>query len=59
VLIGDTPRDVRAALATHCSFIGVTTGPYPRGSLEEAGARIILDDLSEAHFLLKAIEAVF
>lgn len=57
VLIGDTPRDVHAALATNCAFIGVTTGPYPRGSLEEAGARIVLEDLSEPRFLVKAIEA--
>lgn len=57
VLIGDTPRDVQAALVTGCEFIGVTTGPYKRASLEEAGARVILDDLRETASLCQAIEA--
>lgn len=56
ILVGDTPRDVHAALATGCEFIGVTTGPYDRTALEKAGARVILKDLTEMHSLCKAIE---
>jgi phosphoglycolate phosphatase-like HAD superfamily hydrolase len=56
VLVGDTPRDVQAALTTSCEFVGVTTGHYSRASLEEAGARIILDDLSNPVALRDAVE---
>jgi phosphoglycolate phosphatase-like HAD superfamily hydrolase len=55
VLIGDTPRDVQAALATGCKFIGVTTGPYKKDALERAGARVILNDLTEVDSLCQAI----
>ncbi len=57
VLIGDTPRDVKAALATGCEFIGVTTGPYNKDALEQAGARVILNDLAKPSSLCQAIAA--
>lgn len=57
VLVGDTPRDVQAALATGCAFIGVTTGPYSRDALAKAGARVILNDLTELRSLCEAIAA--
>ena len=57
VLVGDTPRDVQAALATGCAFIGVTTGPYSREALAAAGARVILNDLTELRSLCEAIAA--
>jgi len=57
VLIGDTPRDVQAALASGCEFIGVTTGPYNKEALEQAGARFILNDLTEPRSLCQAIAA--
>lgn len=56
ILIGDTPRDVQAALATRCLFIGVTTGRYDRSVLEKAGAEVVLKDLAETDLLLRAIE---
>jgi phosphoglycolate phosphatase-like HAD superfamily hydrolase len=59
VLVGDTPRDVSAALATSCEFIGVTTGHYSRASLEEAGARIILEDLSNPVALRETVEGLW
>lgn len=59
VIVGDTPRDVQAALATSCEFIGVTTGHYSRVALEEAGARIILDDLSDPIALRDAVEGLW
>ncbi len=57
VLVGDTPRDVQAALATGCEFIGVTTGPYNKDALERAGARVILNDLTDSDALCRAIAA--
>ena len=57
VLVGDTPRDVQAALATGCAFIGVTTGPYTKEALAKAGARVILDDLTDLRSLCEAIAA--
>ena len=57
ILIGDTPRDLRAAMATGCRFIAVATGPYDRAALEKAGAKVILHDLTETDSLRKAIES--
>ena len=57
VLVGDTPRDVHAARATGCAFIGVTTGPYNKEALAKAGARIIFDDLTDLRSLCEAIAA--
>jgi phosphoglycolate phosphatase-like HAD superfamily hydrolase len=56
VLVGDTPRDIQAAAATGCEFIGVATGHYDRASLEQAGAIIILDDLSNAMALRETVQ---
>ena len=56
IVIGDTPRDVQAALATGCDFIGVATGHYDRACLEEAGAGMVLNDLTEIDSLCKAVE---
>lgn len=57
ILIGDTPRDAQAAFATGCQFVGVVTGPYDRATLEKAGARVVLNDLTDATHLRRAIEA--
>lgn len=55
ILIGDTPRDVQAAHATGCEFIGVATGPYSVETLEAAGARVVLRDLKDAESLWRVI----
>jgi phosphoglycolate phosphatase len=55
ILIGDTPRDVQAAIATGCEFIGVTTGPYDRDALKRAGARVILKDFARPEYLWRLI----
>ncbi|HEY1266538.1 MAG TPA: HAD family hydrolase [Candidatus Binatia bacterium] len=55
ILIGDTPRDVQAAHATGCEFIGVATGPYSVETLEAAGARIVLRDLKVAEYLWRVV----
>ena len=58
ILIGDTPRDVQAAHATGCEFVGVATGPYGRSVLEEAGARVVLSKLEPADDLRRAIASL-
>jgi HAD superfamily hydrolase (TIGR01549 family) len=58
ILIGDTPRDIQAASATGCDFIGVATGPYGRDVLEGAGARVVLSRLEPAEELRRAIASL-
>lgn len=57
ILVGDTPRDVRAALATGCSFVGVSTGHHDQDSLREAGAEVVLKDLTQLRSLRAAVES--
>lgn len=45
VIIGDTPLDGIAAREAGLLFVGVTTGVYDAGSLREAGAITVVDDL--------------
>jgi phosphoglycolate phosphatase-like HAD superfamily hydrolase len=44
-VIGDTPLDISAAHAADCTAIGVATGRYDAGALEEAGADHVLETL--------------
>jgi phosphoglycolate phosphatase len=55
VLIGDTPLDVAAALATGATAIGVGTGSYSPTDLAEAGAHAILPDLTDTARLLATL----
>jgi phosphoglycolate phosphatase len=52
VIVGDTPRDVMCARPYNAVCIAVATGPYGAGSLVEAGADVVIEDLSDTeHFL--------
>ena len=55
VLVGDTPLDVEAALATGARAVGVATGTYSAASLAAAGAHIVLPDLTDAGLVLAAV----
>jgi phosphoglycolate phosphatase len=55
VLVGDTPLDVAAALATGARAVGVATGSFPAADLVAAGAHAILPDLADAGLVLEAI----
>jgi phosphoglycolate phosphatase-like HAD superfamily hydrolase len=55
VVIGDTPYDVACALNGGAVAVGVTTGPYDRAALEQAGADIILDDLRDTESLVASL----
>jgi phosphoglycolate phosphatase len=57
VLVGDTPLDVAAALATGARAVGVATGDYPEADLAAAGAHAVLPDLTDTARVLAAITA--
>jgi phosphoglycolate phosphatase-like HAD superfamily hydrolase len=55
LVVGDTPYDVACALNGGAVAVGVTTGPYDRAALEQAGADVVLADLRETASLLAAL----
>jgi phosphoglycolate phosphatase len=55
VLIGDTPLDVAAALATGARAVGVATGSFAAADLTAAGAHVVLPDLTDASLVLAAV----
>jgi phosphoglycolate phosphatase-like HAD superfamily hydrolase len=58
VLVGDTPLDVEAALATGAAVVAVATGRYSIDELREAGAHRVLADLTDTGAVLTAIMSV-
>ena len=58
VLVGDTPGDVEAALATGAGVVGVATGRYTVAALTEAGAHTVLPDLTGTDAVLDAVARV-
>jgi phosphoglycolate phosphatase len=59
VLVGDTPLDVAAALATGARAVGVATGSFPAAELVCAGAHAVLPDLTDAALVLAAVTGTF
>ena len=55
VLVGDTPLDVEAALATGARAVGVATGSFAAADLVAAGAHAVLPDLTDASLVLAAV----
>jgi phosphoglycolate phosphatase-like HAD superfamily hydrolase len=55
VLVGDTPLDIAAALATGARGVGVATGPFTEVQLSAAGAHAVLPDLTDTTRVLAAI----
>jgi phosphoglycolate phosphatase len=55
ILIGDTPLDVEAALATGARVVGVATGGYSAAELAQAGAHAVLPDLTDPALLVAAV----
>jgi len=55
VLVGDTPLDVAAALASGARAVGVATGSFTAAELAEAGAHVVLPDLTDAALVLAAV----
>lgn len=57
VLVGDTPRDVEAALTTGCGIVAVASGIHDRAELAAAGAPEVLPDLADTKRLLSVLES--
>ena len=55
VLVGDTPLDVAAALATGARAVGVATGQFTAADLADSGAHAVLPDLADTGRVLDAI----
>ncbi|MBW4720191.1 haloacid dehalogenase-like hydrolase [Saccharothrix sp. SC076] len=55
VVIGDTPHDVDAALHHGAFAIGVATGRSSVAELRDAGAHVVLTDLSDTAAVLTAV----
>jgi phosphoglycolate phosphatase len=55
VLVGDTPLDVEAALATGAAAVAVATGSYAAADLAAAGAHVVLPDLTDTARVLAAV----
>jgi phosphoglycolate phosphatase-like HAD superfamily hydrolase len=47
LVIGDTPKDVSAALENGVVAVGVATGSYSTYQLREAGAHLVFEDFSD------------
>lgn len=58
VVIGDSTRDVQAAKIGGAGMIGVASGRSMASELREAGADIVLPDLSDASEVVKAVAAL-
>ncbi|HVW41894.1 MAG TPA: HAD family hydrolase [Amycolatopsis sp.] len=55
VVIGDTPHDIEAALAHDALAVGVATGRFSASALHDAGADVVLADLSDTPAVLEAV----
>jgi len=58
VLVGDTPLDVEAALATGAAAVAVASGSHGVDELWEAGAHAVLPDLSDTDHVVETIMKV-
>ena len=52
IIIGDTVHDVTCALDNDCRALAVATGHATRQELEDAGAHLVVDDLTRTQELL-------
>jgi phosphoglycolate phosphatase-like HAD superfamily hydrolase len=55
VVVGDTPRDVEAALTSGAVSVAVATGQFTEAELEAAGAHVVLTDLTDPLPLLAVL----
>ena len=58
IIIGDTIHDVGCAKANGCRVLGVCTGVDDRPTLEQAGADLVLDDLSDTDSVMSWLETI-
>lgn len=55
IVIGDTPHDVSCGRSLGVYALAVATGSYDAGALRDAGAHLVLDDLSDTSRVLDAL----
>jgi len=55
VLIGDTPNDIEAAATAGARSVGIATGSFTMQQLIDAGADVVLADLTDADLLVAAL----
>jgi phosphoglycolate phosphatase len=55
VIIGDTPHDIAAAVATGARSVGVATGEFSAQQLADSGADVALPDLADTGKVVAAI----
>jgi phosphoglycolate phosphatase len=58
IVIGDTPRDVSCSKPYGAFSVAVATGPYSAASLFEAGADVVLNDLSDTEAFMSILKTV-
>ena len=58
VLIGDTPRDVRAGHEGGARVVAVATGRSDAAALRAAGAELVLPDLTDTEAVIRSVLAV-
>jgi phosphoglycolate phosphatase-like HAD superfamily hydrolase len=56
VILGDTVRDVQAALTHGAAVVAVASGTTTAADLRAAGAQVVLDDLADTARMLAGIE---
>ncbi|MBF9066773.1 HAD hydrolase-like protein [Streptacidiphilus sp. NEAU-YB345] len=56
VIFGDTVADVEAGAANGVFVVGVATGRTSREELAEAGAGVVLDDLTDTDLVVRLAE---
>jgi phosphoglycolate phosphatase len=57
IVVGDTPHDIACALASGARPIGVATGPFTTQQLQDSGAAVVFDDLSDTEAFLALLDA--
>lgn len=55
IVIGDTPLDIHCARSNSAVAVGVATGGHDAGTLREAGADLVFDDLGDTAAVLQAL----
>jgi len=55
VLIGDTPHDIEAAAIAGATSVGVATGSFTMRQLIDAGADVVLPDLTDTNLVVGAL----
>ncbi|MER7109365.1 HAD family hydrolase [Streptomyces sp. NPDC000229] len=58
VLVGDTPRDVRAGLDSKAHVVAVASGIHSADELREAGATAVLPDLVDVPALMRHLRSL-